>query len=143
MNTMSRSLVLLERLYSAYGFSEFAELEMRQYELEIDDVVFFFFDEPEASVLYIQADIVEYNQECTNEALIKILKMNHLWDYTNDGIIGFDAENNLFSYTYKLSFPLVESDDYDEYLIDLLPELTKCIQYARSFLSPENSESTL
>ena len=135
MNPITRSMVLLERLFSAYGSLGFTESAENQYILETDNILFYFFDEPEQSELYIQADIAEYTATETTEALIAMLKMNHLWDATEGGIIGLSVENNAFTYTYKIQYPLVESDDYDEYLIDLLPEIIRCIQYARSKLS--------
>ncbi|HEF0087958.1 TPA: type III secretion system chaperone [Citrobacter youngae] len=97
---------------------------------------FIFFDEKESSEIYIQADIAEYTSTENVAALIALLKINHLWDATNGGIIGLSPENNVFSYTYKIKLPLGESDNYDEYLIDLLPEIIRCIQYARSKLIP-------
>lgn len=60
MNRITRSMVLLERLFSAYGSPGFTESAENQYILETDNILFYFFDEPEQSELYIQADIAEY-----------------------------------------------------------------------------------
>ncbi|MBJ8959875.1 type III secretion system chaperone [Citrobacter youngae] len=136
MKSSTNTVLLLECLFRAYGFPEFIESETGQYTLEIDDILFYFFDEKESSEIYIQADIAEYTSTENVAALIALLKINHLWDATNGGIIGLSPENNIFSYTYKIKLPLGESDNYDEYLIDLLPEIIRCIQYARSKLIP-------
>lgn len=55
MNPITRSMVLLERLFSAYGSHGFTESAENQYILETDNILFYFFDEPEQSELYIQS----------------------------------------------------------------------------------------
>lgn len=135
MIPMTRSIVLLERLSSAYGVPGFSESETNRYTLEIDDHVFYFFDEPERSTLYIQVDVAEYTDSESTESLTGLMKLNHLWDATQGGIFGLDINNSVFSYNYKIQYPLTPADDYDEYLIDLVPEIIRCIQYARETLS--------
>ena len=134
METMSRLSILLNRLSERYRISETTEAVSENFRIEINDILFSFFYEESRREIYIQADVGEVVTGMTAEALRSLLSMNYLWDVTNGGVFGICRDNNVVTYHYRISDPLKKSEDYDEYLIDLVDDIAYSISYARDIL---------
>lgn len=70
----------------------------------------------------------------TAEALRMLLTMNYLWNVTNGGVFGICRNSNIVTYHYRINESLKKSEDYDEYLIDLMDDIAYCVCYARNIL---------
>ncbi|EAB4961826.1 type III secretion system chaperone [Salmonella enterica] len=132
---MSRLSILFDYLLRHYNIFEAMREESRKsYTIEINDIFFYFFYDECKQVVYIQADVGEFISGLTSQTLRSLLNMNYMWSATNGGGIGFYRENNMLTYNCRVSSPLIKSQDYDEYFVDLIDEITHCVYYAKEIL---------
>ncbi|ELH9453253.1 CesT family type III secretion system chaperone [Salmonella enterica] len=134
METVSRLSVLLNRLSERYSIFDTTVAVPETFQVEINDILFVFFYEESRREIYIQADVGEVVPGVTAEALRALLTMNYLWEATYGGVFGICRDSNVVTYHYRISDPLKKSEDYDEYLIDLVDDIAYCVCYARDIL---------
>ncbi len=126
--------------------------EMRTPDLKLDargalaarlnNTLFSFHYDDRLEALFIQADggrLDRADPELQDQALEKALKAGFLWQGTAGGVLGLDRDG-CFNLAYRLDFPLTrpgeDERDYEDTLLELLPQLAGAAEWARDLGVP-------
>lgn len=120
------SVLLLEAL-AAYADEPETFVERNgQWIGDFQGIRFTFTFEPEPAALLIRARVGTAGALDLEE----LLRANHLWGGTADGIFGLSPEDDSVYYFRRLSFPLADEPVYPEFLCDLMAEIVGAVEAA-------------